>query len=692
MRGFLSSLHKDAFVRGGKSFSLRNSACAPRLRKIVSCVAHLSHHSAGNMLMIAAIALVPLMVLVGSAVDVSRAYVAKTKLQSACDASSLAARRIMRNDTLTTDVIDTGKRFFNFNYPANTFGTDPFEPVVSRPASGIVRVTATTQLPTTIMRLFGYTAIPLSVDCDASLNFVNTDVVLVLDVTGSMLESVAGTPKIEALRSAVMALYDELAPVQQQLQTQGLRLRYGIVPYSSTVNVGRLLYAANADYIRSSTTYPSRVANYNLATNVANTPTSAGAWEYYNNSSGAGSATPTTFTRSTSQCSTWVQTTAPSPGGGPAPTATTQITYGGTSTASAYNATQDWGWTGAPTTTGNNRSCRRWKTVTTTTYTVRRSFSNWTYRQEAYDTSLFKQPSGTMLLATTASGTVASPGGSYNAQQLATAATGATTTSVGWNGCIEERDTTTSINGGTSMTVPATAYDLDINRIPNSDATRWRPMLPDVVYLRTAGSTSANSSAAFNSQTGWIKTMPDPTKAADPAYWACPTDARRLTEWSREDLDDYVTSLDPIGGTYHDIGMIWGARFISTGGVFADGCEEYNGMPCNRHIIFMTDGAQTAYCNVLTAYGVEQNDMRTTGAGNCPSQLARHQQRLRIVCNAAKNMNVSVWVIGFATSLNSDLTGCASNSNQASTSADGAGLISRFRQIGNQIGALRLVK
>ena len=185
----------------------------------------------------------------------------------------------------------------------------------------------------------------------------------------------------------------------------------------------------------------------------------------------------------------------------------------------------------------------------------------------------------------------------------------------------------------------------------------------------------------------------------DPAagWWACPTEARRLAVWDRDDLDGYLLGLRTVGGTYHDIGMIWGARMISTEGVFADGCEEFNGMPCNRHVIFMTDGAQTSYCPVLTAYGLERNDMRVTGAGNCSGfenedQLARHQQRFRMACNAAKDLDTSVWVIGFDTALNSNLTGCASNSNQATTSSNGESLIARFREIGNQIGALRLVK
>ena len=39
------------------------------------------------------------------------------------------------------------------------------------------------------MRMFGFTTLPLNVTCDASLNFVNTDVMLVLDVTGSMADN-----------------------------------------------------------------------------------------------------------------------------------------------------------------------------------------------------------------------------------------------------------------------------------------------------------------------------------------------------------------------------------------------------------------------------------------------------------------------------------------------------------------------
>ena len=172
--------------------------------------------------------------------------------------------------------------------------------------------------------------------------------------------------------------------------------------------------------------------------------------------------------------------------------------------------------------------------------------------------------------------------------------------------------------------------------------------------------------------------------------------------WDRGALDGYVKGLQTVGGTYHDIGMIWGARFISTGGVFGDSCDVYNGMPCNRHVIFMTDGDQTAYCNVYGSYGLERNDMRVRGSGGCSSDdpnnstvknlVARHEQRFRMACNAAKNTNTSVWVIGFATGLNANLTGCASSPAQADTAANRTALSAKFRQIGNQIGALRLTQ
>lgn len=678
-----------------------NSRKGWSIGKLAHASGRLLRDNAGNTLAIVAAALIPITAMIGSGIDISRAYMAKNRLQSACDAASLAARRVMQNDTLTSTVTDTGRQFFNFNFPQGLYDTAAFEPAVTRPGPGLVHIAAGTTIPTTIMSLFGFESLPLSVNCEASLNFVNTDIALVLDVTLSMNDPVGGQSKIQSLRDAVMVLYDELAPVQTQLRSQGLRLRYGIVPYSSTVNVGRLVAAEDANYIRSSTPYQSRVANYQTTPTYQATDTailtalpgllvnpgtqrfrdSGGTERQISNANCANFGSNTSFSQTGTSpvggnfTSTGVNndsdiyvpdgTTTPQASAPAQPTNYIRYTF--------TRQTASWGNNNPA-----NRVCDRTVTVSRRTYEARYNFIDWSYRQATLDTSTFKTLGGTIDLAQTAPSYLLNAGGTYNLQQLAAASSSTNPLTVNWNGCIEERDTVPTITASSGLTIPTNAFDLDINRIPDSDATRWRPMLKDAIYQRTAGSTTATSGN---------------TLAADPGWWACPTEARLLAEWERTPMLNYVNSLTPVGGTYHDIGMIWGARVISTSGIFADGCDEFNGMPCNRHLIFMTDGQQTAYCSdTYTAWGLERNDMRVTGAGTCPDQLARHEQRFRMICNATRNLNVSVWVVAFATTLNTTLQNCASNTNQAFATTSPATLSAAFRSIGNQIGALRLTQ
>ena len=180
-----------------------------------------------------------------------------------------AAAGIMKNDTMTTAVGDEARRF-SVQFPRPRPAAPPRVPTA--PIRSRLRSAAPPPERCGSLRLdpdpdhdhvdVRFTHLPLNVTCDASLNFVNTDVMLVLDVTGSMADNLNGTQKIVALRDAVMALYDELRPIQTQLEANGMRLRYGVVPYSTTVNVGALLRSVNPDYIADNPTYRSRVANY----------------------------------------------------------------------------------------------------------------------------------------------------------------------------------------------------------------------------------------------------------------------------------------------------------------------------------------------------------------------------------------------------------------------------------------------
>lgn len=467
---------------------------------------------AGNALILTTALLIPLFALVGSGIDIGRVYTARSRMQQACDAAALAGRWSFSQGQGSTSASAEAIKFFNFNYPQRAYGTAAFTPTVAVTGGSttIVTVTANTTMPMTLMSAFGFRPMAVSATCSAQQNFVNTDIVLVLDVTGSMASKATSTDtqtKIAALRSAVLALYDQLAPIQTQLEAAGMRLRYSVVPYSSTVNVGRLLYNINSSYILTSSPYQQRTGYY------------------YNNYS----------------------------------------------------------------------------------------------------------------LVTV----------SHNSYQISN-----------WRGCIEERQTTSSI-GSSTAAIPDNAYDLDIDTIPNSNATRW-PM-----YDEDAEEASSSS--------------------------ACPVEAKQLRAWTRSGLSTYLDSLSANGGTYHDIGMTWGARMISEGGVFADSPATYNGMPTNKFVIFMTDGLLDTSLDTYSAYGVERYDKRITG-GSLSSQDARHQQRFNLMCSRVKNMGASVWVVVFASAIDTNLTNCASNPGQASTQGNSADLITKFTEIGKNIGALRLTQ
>ncbi|MGQ0660290.1 TadE/TadG family type IV pilus assembly protein [Sphingosinicella sp.] len=622
----------------------------------------------GNTLAIVGAALVPLTAMIGSGVDMSRAYMAKTRLQSACDAAALAARRVMSNDTLTQSVIDEGVRFFNFNFNQGVYGTATFTPAVTRPSAGTIRVTASTTIPTTIMRMFGFNTLPLDVTCDASLNFVNTDVLLVLDVTGSMDWDVNGNTtwvdanrRITALRDAVMALYDELAPIQTQLEANGLRLRYGVVPYSSTVNVGRLVSGAvpvpaggglpgNPDYLANSVAYQTRVGDYDDYTTVTNSDNTI--TETY------GSSITQTQCNAYGVNQSWpTMNGQPAQTGGPPPNPVTQITY-------SY---RDWGATGDR--SGTTRTCRRYRRTVVT----QSGYQNdqWIYRQETVDTSQYKM--GTPVAIATDDGDdggLTATAGEYDLREAAALAVGDDTTTVTWNGCIEERATTSVITGSSTNVIPNNAFDLDVNRIPNNDATRWRPMWPAIEWRRNGWSYSSMSGAA------------------------CPAEARRLQAWTRTALLNYVNALDPGGSTYHDTGMIWGARMISNAGIFADSPNTFANMPVARHVIFMSDGQMDTDRNLYGMYGIESHDQRISGMTS-PSETelnGRHMRRFQMMCEATKGLGASIWVIAFGTTLSAEMQACASNVNQASTISSRDALIARFREIGSNIGALRLTQ
>ena len=161
-------------------------------------MARLGKDVRGNTMAIMGAALIPLAGMVGGGVDIARMYIVKTRLQHACDAGALAGRKAMGGGTWAQTVngvqnypnIAAGK-FFDANYQSDAYGASGLTRTFTENA-GKVSGTASATLPMTLMKIFGRSTETLSVTCDAEMRLPNTDVMFVLDTTGSMAETPSG--------------------------------------------------------------------------------------------------------------------------------------------------------------------------------------------------------------------------------------------------------------------------------------------------------------------------------------------------------------------------------------------------------------------------------------------------------------------------------------------------------------------
>jgi Flp pilus assembly protein TadG len=642
----------------------------------LSFLGRLRKDVAGNTLMLVAGAILPLTAMIGAGVDTSRIYLVKSRLQQACDAGALATRQKLGGGaSLTTDVRSQGSTFFDNNFTPGLFGTTGTTFTTNLDNDKQVTASASTNVPVSIMGMFGNGDVPINVRCDAKLEVANTDIMFVLDVTGSMSKCPGDGPtvdncmggagsRIEGLKGAVLDFYDVIAAAS----TSTSQLRFGFVPYAANVNLDGVL---NSSHYVTSANYESAVANMTTVFDKQpNSPTSVDTEETYStnlnstncNNYGANVGYPTLNGNNIA-------------GGGPAPTATTVTTVVFKSRVSSV--------------------CKRTKTVTTTTYRTVYKFTNWTMKPVNYDVRDFIAGSSVDIATGTPTGFVESSG-SYNLVQIAAEPNSGvpSTTAVTWDKCVEERKTVASATftaqaNGTYN--PAGAIDMEINTLPTDQDTKWRPALHQIAIARTD-----NNNVTQNS----IGTFVDAAASTN----ACPKAATKLQTMSRSDVQTYVNALTIGGSTYHDAGMIWGARMISPTGIFAsENATAANGKPIGRHIIFMTDGVMCPRGQAYSIQGYERASRRVMGSNapeDCFTNLAtatqdaqllnqRHKARFLAICEAAKAQNISVWTVAFGTDNPPNLATCA-NPQQSFNATTTADLKSRFAKIAAKIASLRI--
>ena len=597
-------------------------------------LARLRHDIVGNTLAIVGASMVPLVAMIGGGVDMSRAYMVESRLQQACDAGVLAGRKAMGSDSWSSAAADTASEYFNVNYASDYLGSQGTSFVPTNPSgTTTVSATATTTLPTVIMQFFTLTDMTINVSCAARYDVGNADVTFVLDATGSMAcpsdandsqcsgyfstyglsqgQSYSGlstTSRMAALKQSMASFYNTLAAASGG---SGGRIRYAFVPYTGTVNVGRLLPQS---YIADSHAYQSRINEV--------TGTTPSQWITH---------------RTETTCSGFFDCLFNS--------------SKGTNCTNRYYSYHGNNIRGEYATSFSGCLWRDYHEGESTYSTV--------YRQVTHPTNVYKT-----LVSTR------DP-------------TGVTNNYYTWDGCIEERQSVASgsiaFNAGSQTFSPAGLYDLDIDSAPTNNATKWKPYWPEIVYYRGYNTTSASSGS--------------------PPQDSCPYRSELLAEYaSLADFETYTRNLAPDGGTYHDIGLLWGARLSSPNGIFSSNVSltPSNNSYVGRHLVFMTDGQLDPGNNYYNAYGIERHDGRITGMststdGNAivAAQRTRHTNRYKQLCKAIKAKGIRLWVVAFNTTLTTDMTECASP-NSSFTAVNSTALNTAFSTIAEEIADLRL--
>ncbi|WP_373476519.1 Tad domain-containing protein [Sphingorhabdus sp.] len=772
--------------------------------KRTGLLARLRYDQSGNTIAIFAAALFPMAGLVGGAVDMSRLYSVKNRLQAGCDAGSLAARKVMGNgrwdvnndgNRVNDATYLTGLQMFDFNFENGYLGSENRTRNFVE-ANGTVSGTATADVPMTLMRVLGEEERTVSVTCTSQMKIPHTDVMFVFDVTGSMSGGIPGDPtglsKINGLKRATKCFYEALARENVDDVTPAncyraanpigdlstlTQLRFGFVPFDEQVRINNVL--PNGFY-KDTQTFQSRQAELeNVWTWTVGGASAISGWlnnwsptapptsPYHTRQSTSGWSDVTSDVVTLQGTKLFRQTSATSANCRGStynnlPSSSNQLTglteTGGSTTTNTlttstpvhpasqqvltHNQTRPFTvtqyryvWENRSGTTScflerRNHSSTYTKTQTggtstrPITWVERQRVTGWTYKPVTFNVSSL-QAGGGDDTSTAYNSSISLP---LNETTTTVNLSGQATSSslrivsnatVAWTGCIEERETIRDEDGDPTddfNPIPDEAFDLDIDRVPSTgdEATRWGFQLANAVWGRH---NNVGFDADGNGSNDYFEpVMADvwraTTSSSNPSGMSrntspgCPSAAARKMDVYRNstgatDFKTYVNALTPGGNTYHDIGLIWGARLLSPTGIFAaENATTPDGQEIQRHMIFMTDGETYNYGNNYTPYGIEGWDRRRTAVGTNPTWStlnANTDARTTALCSAIKNLGnngVTLWVVYYGTTdvaTTNRMRNCATTTNNHFFAATNTQLlIESFNRIADSISELKL--
>lgn len=162
-------------------------------------------NNAGNLSIIAAFVLIPLLTSAGLAIDYTRLSESRSRVQQALDAGTMAAAIVMNNGGTKKSAIAEGRSFFASNCPLDECsGRLPPKFRIKRGEK--VTGTYKTHIDTTFMRLAGFEKVKYSLDAEVALNQVFLEFHVAVDSSAS-LGIAADDENIKKLQALTSGMY-----------------------------------------------------------------------------------------------------------------------------------------------------------------------------------------------------------------------------------------------------------------------------------------------------------------------------------------------------------------------------------------------------------------------------------------------------------------------------------------------------
>ena len=213
---------------------MKNQSAVVRLQSILGSF---GRSDRGNIAVLFAIAVVPVISFVGAAVDYTRANTARSSMQAAMDSTSLMLAKDLQDGTInTTQITQKAMDYFKALYTnadAKQVGVTATYTAAAGNGSKI-EINGSGKIDTSFMKLVGIPDINFNANATSAWGNVRMRVALALDVTGSMRDD----GKMPAMQTAAKSLIDQLSPLAKNPGD----IYISIVPFAKDVNLGTSYY------------------------------------------------------------------------------------------------------------------------------------------------------------------------------------------------------------------------------------------------------------------------------------------------------------------------------------------------------------------------------------------------------------------------------------------------------------------